>query len=395
MSGAAGLAVSRGSAEVRSPVAEIFRLHGPDYLREHLLTPEQAKALRAMIACRTAVLGGHVDVCDDCGTATPSYNSCRDRHCPNCQASAAKRWLKDQLDRVLPTPYFHVVFTLPASLRAVALANPKFVYDLLFHAAQETLQEMAARRLKAQLGITAVLHTWTREMLLHPHLHCVVTGGGLSADGLRWIAAREDYLFPVKVMGTLFRGKFMDGLVRAYTAGKLHFAGGSEELADPMMFANMKADLYKTHWVVYAKKPFGGPEQVIEYLGRYTHRVAISNSRILSHTDEQVVIKTRGEQRCTMAPDEFIRRFLLHILPHGFRKIRHYGLLAPCNVNTRRVTAKHLLQLADPCRDMPAYAAGELLGDPIEVPPPVACCPACGSQNLRREEIPRPPRGPP
>lgn len=376
-------------------MAEIFRRHGPAYLRDRALTPGQAKALRAAIACRTAALGGHLDVCEDCGTATPSYNSCRDRHCPNCQAHAAKRWVEDRLERVLTTPYFHVVFTVPEPLRAVALANPKLVYDLLFSAAQETLQDMARRRLGAQLGITAVLHTWTREMLLHPHLHCIVTGGGLSPDGTEWASCRQDYLFPVKAMNRLFRGKFMAGLVRAHKAEKLHFAGGSAGLADPAAFAKTRDRLYKTDWVVFAKKPFGGPEQVIRYLSRYTHRVAISNSRIVSHTDERVVIKTRGDATCTLPPAEFIRRFLLHVLPHGFRKIRHYGLLAPANINTRLAAARGILELLDPCRGMPAYEPGELLGDPIKVTAPNPCCPACGGTNLRREEIRRPARGPP
>jgi hypothetical protein len=381
---------------VRSPVAEIFRRHGPAYLRDHTLVPGQAKALRSMIACRTAALGGHVDVCADCGTrTTPSYNSCRDRHCPGCQSYAAERWVQDRLERVLPTPYFHVVFTLPEQLRAVALANPKLVYDLLFCAAVDTLQDMARRRLSAQLGITAVLHTWTREMLLHPHLHCIVTGGGLSTDGTEWASCRQDYLFPVKAMNRLFRGKFMAGLVRAYNAEKLHFAGTSAALTDPVVFAKMRNQLYSTDWVVFAKKPFGGPEQVIRYLSRYTHRVAISNSRVLSQNAERVVIKTRGSATCAMSGAEFIRRFLLHVLPQGFRKIRHYGLLAPANVNTRLVAARRILELMDPYRGMPVFEPGELLGEPVVLTSPPPRCPACGGTNLHREEIPRPPRGPP
>lgn len=296
---------------------------------------------------------------------------------------------------MLPTPYFHVVFTLPEPLRAVALANPKLIYDLLFLAAQETLQDMARRRMGAQLGITAVLHTWTREMLLHPHLHCIVTGGGLSADGTEWASGRQDYLFPVKAMNRLFRAKFMAGLVRAHKAEKLHFAGTSAGLADPVAFAKMRDRLYKTDWVVFAKKPFGGPAQVIRYLSRYTHRVAISNSRIVSQTDERVVIKTRGDAMCTLPPEEFIRRFLLHVLPHGFRKIRHYGLLAPANVNSRLVAARRILERTDLCRGMTAYEPEELLGERLEATKAIPCCPACGSTNLRREEILRPARGPP
>lgn len=392
MVSAACPASTRDEAEARPCVADIFRRFGPAYLRTHTLTPAQAKVLRAVIACRTAALGGHVDVCLDCGHGHPSYNSCRDRHCPTCQSSAAKRWLEGRLDRVLPTHYFHVVFTLPEPLRPVALANPELVYGLLFSAATGTLQELAASRLAAQLGITAVLHTWTREILLHPHLHCVVTGGGLSLDRTRWAACRDKYLFPVRVMGALFRGKFLDALVRAHEAGKLHFAGTSAHLAEPVAFASMRDALYKTNWVVFAKRPFGGPEQVIRYLSRYTHRVAISNSRILEVSDHSVLIKTRNGHTCSMRPEEFIRRFLLHVLPPEFRKIRHYGLLASANVNGRLVTAHRLLDKAGHNYDLRRAQAGELVGEPV-VPQPR--CPACGSDRLRREELTATARGPP
>ena len=377
----------RGTVEARPTVAEVFRRHGPSYLCQHTLPPAQAKVLRAVIACRTAALGGHLDVCLDCGHDHPSYNSCRDRHCPTCQSTQAKRWLEGRLARVLPTHYFHAVFTLPEPLRAVALANPKIVYDLLFAAATDTLQELAATHLGAQLGITAVLHTWTREMLLHPHLHCVVTGGGLAMDGTRWIACRDAFLFDIKVMGALFRGKFMDGLVRAYKADKLHFAGTSSHLADPKAFAKLRNALYREQWVVFAKRPFGGPKQVITYLSRYTHRVAISDARIRSVTEDRVVISTRKGRTCTMRPEEFVRRFLLHVLPAEFRKIRHYGLLAPANVNTRLVTAARLLSEAGKTLDT-AVAATD------EVAQPVRACRACGSSRLRQETLP-PARAPP
>lgn len=373
-------------------MAELFRRHGPSYLRDHTLTPQQGKVLRAVIACRTAALGGHLDLCLDCGHAHPSYNSCRDRHCPSCQAGAAKRWLDGRLERVLPTHYFHVVFTLPEPLRALALANPDIVYDLLFATAIETLQELAATRLGAQLGITAVLHTWTREMLLHPHLHCVVTGGGLSLDGTRWIACRDAFLFPVRVMGSLFRGKFLDGLVRAHKAERLRFVGTSAHLADPVAFAKMRDGLYRTNWVVFAKRPFGGPSQVIAYLARYTHRVAISDARVRSVADDRVVISTRKGRTCTTRPDEFVRRFLLHVLPPGFRKIRHYGLLAPANVNSRLVIARGLLDAAGHRHDTRRFEPGEMHGEPVVQKP---TCRACGSTNLRREPLPAPARGPP
>jgi hypothetical protein len=385
-------APARSSSEARPTVAEVFRRHGPAYLRDHTLTPQQGKVLRAVIACRTAALGGHLDVCLDCGHAHPSYNSCRDRHCPTCQSSQAKAWLEGRLERVLPTHYFHVVFTLPEPLRAVALANPKLVYDLLFDAATDTLQELAATRLGVRLGITAVLHTWTREMLLHPHLHCVVTGGGLSLDGTRWVACREAFLFPVKVMGALFRGKFMSGLLDAHRAGKLHFAGTSAHLADPVAFAKMRDGLYRADWVVFAKRPFGGPAQVIAYLARYTHRVAISDARIREVTDDRVVVSTRKGRSTTMRPDEFVRRFLLHVLPPEFRKIRHYGLLAPANVNTRLITARRLLDEAGHRYDTRRFEPGEQLGEPVA---PKPTCRACGGTNLRREVLPRQGRDPP
>lgn len=386
-------AARRGTAEVRSTVVEVFRRHGPAYLCDHALTPAQAKVLRAVIACRTAVLGGHLDVCLDCGYAHPSYNSCRDRHCPTCQSNAAKRWLEGRLQRVLPTHYFHVVFTLPEPLRAVALANPKIVYDLLFVAATETLQGLAASRLGAQLGITAVLHTWTREMLLHPHLHCVVTGGGLALDGSRWVPCRDAFLFPVRVMGALFRGKFLDGLVRAQRAGSLHFVGTSAHLADPVAFAKMRAQLYKTPWIVFAKRPFGGPRQVIAYLSRYTHRVAISDARIRAVTEDRVVVSTRAERSCSMRPEEFVRRFLLHVLPADFRKIRHYGLLAPANVNSRFQTARRLLDVEP--HDTRVFEPGEVIGDAPEAVIPTVRCRACGGDNLRREGLRPTARGPP
>lgn len=383
-------AATRGAAEVRPTVAEIFRRHGPDYLRQHTLTPAQGKVLRAVTACRTAALGGHLDVCLDCGHEHPFYNSCRDRHCPNCQAAAARKWLEGRLDRVLPTHYFHVVFTLPEPLRAVALANPRVVYDLLFKAAADTLQELAATRMDAQIGVTAVLHTWTRELLLHPHLHCVVTGGGLSRDGARWVSCRDRFLFPVKVMGSLFRGKFMAGLVRAYAAGELHFAGTSAHLADPAAFARMRDQLYKTDWVVYAKRPFGGPQQVLRYLSRYTHRVAISDARLREVSEHRVVLSTRHGRTAAIRPEEFIRRFLLHVLPPEFRKIRHYGLLAPANVHTRLVVARRLIDLARHAHDTRRFESGERLGEP----PSKIRCPACGGDRVETRPLPSA-RGPP
>jgi hypothetical protein len=373
-------------------VADIFHRHGPAYLRDHILTPAQGKVLRAVIACRTAELGGHLIACLDCGHVHPSYNSCRDRHCPTCQSSQAKSWLDRRLELLLPIPYFHVVFTLPEPLRAVALANPTLVYDLLFASAADSLQELAATRLGAQLGITAVLHTWTRDMRLHPHLHCVVTGGGLARDGSRWVASSGKFLFPVAVIGALFRGKFLDGISRAHRASQIRFAGTSAHLADPVAFACLRDQLYKTRWVVYAKRPFAGPLQILTYLARYTHRIAISDSRLRAVREDRIVFKTRGLRSCTLRPDEFIRRFLLHVLPPEFRKIRHYGLLAPANIRSRLATARRRLAAIGRTYVTRPFQSGEILGEPIS-----KClrCPICGSENLTLELLTPAARGPP
>lgn len=378
----------RGEAAARATVADIFRRFGPRYRREHVLTPAQGKVLRDVMACRTAALGGHVDVCQACGERRPSYNSCRNRHCPTCQGSQALRWIGERVDRLVSTHHFHVVFTLPAALRPVALANPKQLFDLLFDAASETLLELARSKWAALPGITAVLHTWTRQMEFHPHLHCVVTGGGLSLDDTRWVACRPRYLFPVKVMSALFRGKFLAGLQRARDAGHLRFAGTSASLAAPSEWDALRDTLHRAPFVTYAKRPFGGPEQVLRYLGRYTHRVAIGTSRLVSVEDDAIVFRTRGSRLCRLDPAEFIRRFLLHVLPDQFRKIRHYGLIAPSNVPTRLATAQRLTA-ALPRRAL--RAASE--------PPPVAPstddarCPACGGALVR--EVLHPARPPP
>jgi len=324
-------------------VADIFRTFGPAYLRDHVLSSSEERVLRNVIDCRTAVLGGHLDECPNCGHERPSYNSCRDRHCPTCQALDQARWIAGRQERILPVHHFHVVFTLPSQLRPLARSNPKLVYDLLFKAVSQTLLTLGKDRLEAVLGITAVLHTWTRDMQLHPHLHCIVTAGGLSLDDERWVSSRLDYLFPIEVMRELFRGKILDGLKRAYKAGKLALNGSSAELADPTVFQAMIDRLFDTRWVLYVKRPFGGSDQVLTYLGQYTHRVAISSYRVADIQGDQITIHTRDERTARLSGDEFIRRFLLHILPKGFRKIRHYGLMASTNVPTRLVKARQLL----------------------------------------------------
>jgi len=347
MSASAACCPSPRKAErPRLEVADIVREHGEELRRQHRLNPAQEKVLRNIELCRTAALGGHEDVCPHCKHKRPSYNSCLDRHCPKCLNLRQAKWVEQRLERLLPVSYFHVVFTVPALLRPLALCNPKVVYDLLFHAASRTLLELGLdeKHLGAQLGVTAVLHTWTRMIGFHPHLHCIVTGGGLSPDGKRWIASRPDYLLPVRVLSRLFRGKFLDALSRAYEAGSLQFRGGCAELADPRAFKRFKNELYRTEWVVYAKEPFESPEYVFRYLGRYIHKVAITNERLIKLEDGVVHFHTKGGNVAALRAIEFLRRFLLHVLPKGFVKIRHYGLFASSNVKTKLETAKRILE---------------------------------------------------
>jgi len=333
----------RGGGRSAFEVADIFRTFGPAYLREHVLSPSEKRVLQAVIGCRTSSLGGHLYECPNCGYEHPAYNSCRDRHCPTCQALDQARWIEGRQKRVLPVHHFHVVFTLPSELRPLARSNPKLVYDLLFKAVSQTLLTLGKDRLGALLAITAVLHTWTRDMQLHPHLHCIVTAGGLSLDGERWVPSRANYLFPAEVMRRLIRGKILDGLKRANKAGKLALNGTSAKLAKPAVFQATVDRLYGKKWVLYAKKPFGGSDQVLNYLGQYTHRVAISSHRIAKIDGDRITIRTRDERTTQLGKNEFIRRFLLHILPKGFRKIRHFGLMASTNVPTRLAKARELL----------------------------------------------------
>jgi hypothetical protein len=342
------------SAGPRLEVADILRAHGDAYRSQHPLSPQQAAVLRRLVACRTAALGGHLDACDGCGYTRISYHSCRDRHCPKCQGPKRANWLESRLERLLPVEYFHVVFTLPAALHPLMLRNPERLYDLLFQAASQTLLQLAADpdRLGAQLGMTAILHTWSQNLLFHPHLHCVVTGGGLSPDGTRWVSTRPGYFLPVKVLGRLFRGKFLAGLQALYEAGHLRLDGNVATLADASAFRRWLTPLYRQNWVVYAKAPFGGPEQVFRYLGRYSHRVAIANSRLLALTDGQVLFRWKDyADECRtkfqqLDAEEFIRRFLLHVLPSRFVRIRHYGLLAGRNVPTKLARCRELLGAA-------------------------------------------------
>jgi hypothetical protein len=335
-------------------VADIVRAYASAYRLRHPLSPQQARVLRCLATCRTAALGGHVDACAQCGFRQISYNSCRDRHCPKCQGVERATWLQARLERLLPVPYFHVVFTLPEVLHPLVLRNQAQLYDLLFQTAAQSLLTLAAdpKRLGAQVGFTAILHTWGQNLLFHPHLHCVVTGGGLAPDGSRWLATRPDYFLPVKVLGRLFRGKFLAALKSAYQSGQLHLEGSVASLADPRVFSRWLGTLYRQDWVVYAKPPFAGAERVFRYLGRYSHRVAISNARLLSMANGHVSFRWkdyaddhRNKVMCLTA-EEFLRRFLLHVLPPRFVRIRHYGILAGRNVNTKLARCRQLLGTA-------------------------------------------------
>ena len=382
-----------GGRRSGSKLADIFRRFGPGYLRRHTMSPQQAKALRAVGVCRTPALGGHVYRCTHCDYEQPTYNSCRNRHCPICQGAQAIRWLKKRTERLVPTHYFHTVFTLPAELRALALANQRVVFDLMFSATQQTLLELARGRWEALPALTCVLHTWTRKMDFHPHIHCIISGGGLSLSGERWVPGPTKFLFPVKVLSALFRGKFMAGLIRAYEKGQLHFTGGCADLADPEQFAALRRRLYRASWVTYAKRPFGGPRAVMRYLSRYTHRVAIAPSRIISFDEQRVVFKTRGGRKCRLSGDEFIRRFLLHVLPVRYRKIRHSGLLAPSHVSTRLVVAQRLAgELVAPDWPEDPRVEDAASGDTVERGE--RACPACGVGILVATALPSI-RGPP
>jgi hypothetical protein len=354
--------------------------------------------MRDIVACRTAVLGGHLDVCPQCEFTRPAYNSCRNRHCPKCQALKQATWIEARQDRILPTHYFHVVFTVPQELKGLAQRNPIRLYDLLFAAASQTLLELGhdPGRLGGLLGVTAVLHTWTRSLAYHPHLHCIVTGGGLSPDGATWIPARRRFLFPVKMMGALFRGKILAALTQARARGLLTFAGSCADLADDAAFARWKDELYGRSWVVYSKTPFGGPEQVFNYLGRYTHRVGISNQRLISVDDRAVRFATKNGGTCTLAPQEFIGRFLRHVLPSGFVKIRHFGLLSPTNVLAKLPLARRLLE---PAPTAPATVAAPSVNEPEPTPDwrervlrltgiDLARCPACTTAFLVAHPLP-------
>lgn len=380
-------------------VADIFRTAGPAYRAAHAghLSLTQLKVMTAIENCRTAALGGHVEACEDCGHWRIAYNSCRNRHCPKCQGVAARTWLAEREADLLPVGYFHVVFTLPAEIASVAFQNKAVVYDLLFKAASETMLTIAAdpRHLGARIGITAVLHTWGSALTHHPHVHMVVPGGGIALDGTRWISTRTAFLLPVRVLGKLFRRLFLTRLIQLYDAGKLAFFGLLASLAERRAFLRHLAPIRKTRWVVYAKAPFAGPEAVLAYLSRYTHRIAISNRRLISFDEKGVTLRYKDYRRdgperqsvMTLATDEFIRRFMSHVLPRGFHRIRHYGLLASSSRKANLARARALLEVAAP----PDEA---ILEEPVDLRPP---CPCCGGHMIIIETFERwrQPRAPP
>lgn len=378
-------------------VADIFRDHGAAWRDANAghVSLGQLKVMSAIENCRTAALGGHVARCEDCAHTTIAYNSCRDRHCPKCQAAAAREWLEAREAELLPVPYFHLVFTLPSSIVDIAYQNKAVVYDILFKAAAETMLTIAAdpRHLGANIAITAVLHTWGSAMTHHPHLHMIVPGGGISCDGQRWIACRPNFFLPVLVLSKLFRRLMLEKLTAAHAAGKLQFFGGHAHLARPDAFTAVLAPLRKTKWFVYSKRPFAGPEAVLAYLSRYTHRVAISNSRLIALDNDRVTFKVKdyrieGAARYkTMTLDvaEFIRRFLIHVLPKGFHRIRHYGLFANGCRAQSLARARELLAVTVHRADTDAPVQGDAQETNVLALP----CPCCGGRMIIIETFER------
>ena len=386
-------------------VADIFRAHGPAWRRAGAghLSLGQLKVMSAIESCRTAALGGHVARCEDCAHTHIAYNSCRNRHCPKCQGAAAKDWLAARQAELLPVEYYHVVFTVPTPISDIAYQNKSAIYAILFKAAAETLITIAAdpKHLGARIGLTAVLHTWGSAMTHHPHLHCIVPGGGLAADGSRWVGCRPGFFLPVRVLSRLFRRLFLEKLAAAHEAGRLHFFGDHAHLADAQAFADYLSPLRKIEWVVYAKRPFAGPEAVLAYLSRYTHRVAIATRRLIAFDDKGVTFRwkdyrAKGRERAklmTLATDEFIRRFLLHVLPQSFHRIRHYGLFANGGRAGNLARARHALGLV-PSQD--AVDQEDTRHDD-EAQALAHPCPSCGGPMIIIETFERGclPRAPP
>ena len=376
-------------------VADVFRRYGPAYRVAHALSSAVRRVMRAIECCRTAALGGHVEACDACGHQRIAYNSCANRHCPKCQSLARAAWLERRQADLLPVEYFHVVFTLPAPIAALARANKKTVYAILFRAAADTLRTIAAdpHHLGAEIGFIAVLHTWGQSLCHHPHIHRVVPGGGLSPDGTCWVPCRPGFFLPVRVLSRLFRRRFLDALQHAFDAGTLRFVGALAPLHHPDAFATFLQPLRQIAWVVYAKPPFGGPAQVLAYLGRYTHRVAIANHRLVSLDEDHVTFRwtdyrrdTQGTMRLPAA--EFIRRFLLHVLPDGFPRIRHYGFLGNRVRQAKLAQIRAALDVPVPIPSVKPTDYREryamLTGQRIDL------CPCCGGRMIDLGPVPRP-----
>lgn len=379
------------SARLPFEIADVVRVHGKAFAESHVVTPEQAAALRAIASCRTAALGGHLDVCLDCGHQRPSYNSCRNRHCPKCQALAQAKWIAEREARILPTLHFHVVFTIPSELRPLARFRREEVFDLLFKAAARTLLDLGRERLSAELGATMVLHTWTRDLRFHPHVHAIVTGGGLSLDGTRWIRTRPDYFMPVKQLGAVFRENFIKGLCALWRKGVF------DGFEVPGGLARLFGDVAKKSWNVYAKRPFGEARNVLRYLGRYTHRVGISNQRMVSMSDDGLVtFRTKEGKTVTLHGEDFLARFVDHVLPKQYVKIRHIGIMAASHVSTKLARARELLtgpvieRAPAPAQAVMTWVEALLALAGLDV----LRCPVCGGSVVQRP-LPAETRPPP
>lgn len=383
-------------------VADVIRAYGNEYRKNHKLPRRHLRALRDIASCRTAVLGGHVDECDACGHERISYNSCRNRHCPKCGSLAKEKWLRAREGELLPVPYFHIVFTIPAELNALALVNQDVVYTMLFRTAAETLLSVSRdpKHLGADIGLIAVLHTWGQNLMDHPHLHCIVPGGGVSRDGTQWIGSRKKFFLPVHVLSQVFRGKFLESLKKAYRNGQLKCVGKVTMFESRKEFQKLLDRLYEKGWVVYAKKTFGGPEQVLAYLGRYTHRVALTNHRLVSMTNGTVSFRWRDyrngskEKVMTVEACEFIRRFLLHVLPDGLCKIRYYGFLSNRKRKSELERCRSLLapfglgSVTKPTEDAQPASWQEIFLELTGVD--IGLCPSCHKGRMQHRRVIQP-----